>query len=62
LLEKSGNSMEEEIRAKNHNTVSVTKQTFSKARPDKSGFLKRFLDWIAKGSKDANMGAQSCPT
>jgi hypothetical protein len=62
LPEKPGNSMEEKIRAENHRTVSVTKQTFSKAMPEKPGFLKRFLDWIAKGAKEANMGAQSCPS
>jgi hypothetical protein len=62
LPEKSGDSMKEKIRAENHNTVPVTKQTFSKAKTEKSGFLKRFLDWIAKGAKEANMGAHSCPS
>jgi len=54
--------MEEEIRAEGHNTVSVTKNTLSKAKTEKSGLLKKFLDWIAKGAKQANMGAQSCPS
>jgi hypothetical protein len=54
--------MKEKIRAEDHNTLPVTKQTFSQAKPEKFGLLKRFLDWIAKGAKDANMGAQSCPS
>lgn len=62
MLKKPGNSMKEKIRAEDHNTASVTKQTFSEAKSEKPGFLKRFLDWIAKGAKDANMGAQSCPS
>jgi len=36
--------------------------TFSRKKPEKSGLLNRFLDWIARGAKEANMGAGSCPT
>jgi hypothetical protein len=43
------------------NVVGSTR-TCLQEKPEKSGFLKRFLDWIAKGAKEANMGAQSCPT
>ena len=35
--------------------------------PDKktsqgSGFMKRFLDWIARGADQSRMGRASCPT
>jgi hypothetical protein len=54
--------MDEEIRTKNHETAAVSKQTSPQTKSEKSGFLKRFLDWIAKGANQANMGAQSCPS
>lgn len=44
-----------------HNTMGSA-ITCLQEKPEKSGLLKRFLDWIAKGAKEANMGAQSCPT
>jgi hypothetical protein len=30
--------------------------------PAKSGFLRRFLDWIARGADRQNMGGASCPS
>ena len=36
--------------------------TFSQKKPEKSGLFKKFLDWIAKGAKEASMGVQSCPS
>ena len=47
---------------KNHNIVSVFKKTFSQEKLEKSGLLKRFLDWIAKGAGESKIGGTSCPT
>ena len=44
-----------------HNAVGST-ITFSQKQPEKSGLLKRFLDWLSKGANEANMGGGSCPT
>jgi len=38
------------------------KKTFLQEKIEKSGLLKRFLDWIAKGADKSNMGKASCPT
>ena len=35
---------------------------FSQKDFEKIGLLKRFLDWIAKGTKKSNIGGKSCPT
>ena len=40
----------------------VAKKSFSQVKPEKSGLLKRFFDWIAKGAAESNMGGKSCPT
>ena len=47
---------------KTHSMVSVSKITFAEEKPGKSGLLKRFLDWIAKGADELHMGRTSCPT
>jgi hypothetical protein len=47
---------------KNHFTVAVSEKALSEKEPEKPGFLKRFLDWIAKGAKETNLGGTSCPT
>jgi hypothetical protein len=58
--------MEPELKNRNHkknnSTASVSKKTFSQGKSAKSGLLKRFLDWIAKGASASNMGGISCPT
>jgi len=44
-----------------HNTVGSA-IIFSQKKPEKSGLLKRFLDWIAKGAVESNISGKSCPT
>ncbi|MBW2117640.1 MAG: hypothetical protein JRF53_01875 [Deltaproteobacteria bacterium] len=44
-----------------HNAVGPA-ITFSQEQPEKSGLLKRFLDWLIRGANEANMGGGSCPT
>jgi len=46
---------------KAHNAVGSA-ITFTQKQPEKSGLLNRFLDWIARGANEANMGGGSCPT
>jgi len=43
---------------KNKDTVPVPDENLSRAQPEKSGILKRFLDWIAKGAEKT----KTCPT
>ena len=45
-----------------HNAGSVSIPSFSQKQSKKSGFLKRFLNWIARGADESNMGKTSCPT
>ncbi len=45
-----------------HNVVSVSKTIHSQKKPEKSGLLKRLLDWIARGADESHMGKTSCPT
>ena len=58
--------MDPEIKNRNntkvHNVVSVSKTIYSQKKPKKSGLFKRFLDWIARGAAESNMGKTSCPT
>ena len=47
---------------KNHSIVSVSKKTFSQEKSEKSRLLKRFLNWIARGTDESHIGKTSCPT
>jgi len=40
----------------------VSDKTPSSERPERSGALKRLLDWIARGAKKSNFSGRSCPT
>jgi len=44
----------------NAGPVSIT--AFSQKQTKDLGFLKRFLDWIARGAAESHMGKTSCPT
>ena len=44
----------------NAGPVSIT--AFSQKQTKNFGFLKRFLDWIARGAAESHMGKTSCPT
>jgi hypothetical protein len=48
--------------ADNHHFVSVSKGASSQKGPEKIGLLKRFFDWITKGTDKSRMGKASCPT
>ena len=48
--------------AENHNFVSVSKGASSQKGPERIGLLKKFFDWIAKGTDKSHMGRASCPT
>ena len=45
-----------------HNPGPVSEKTFLQEKLEKSGPLKRFLDWIAKGAKKSNVTGRPCPT
>jgi hypothetical protein len=45
-----------------HNTGSVSITSFSQKQTKNSGFLKRLLDWIARGANKANISGTSCPS
>jgi len=47
---------------KNHFTVAVSEKAPSQNKPEKSGLLKRFLDWIAMGAAKSQLNRTSCPT
>jgi len=49
-------------RKKNHSAVSISITTFFKKVPEKFGFLKRFIDWIARGADESGISGKSCPT
>jgi hypothetical protein len=40
----------------------MSPKTSSPQGPERSGVLKRFLGWIARGAKKSNLSAGSCPT
>jgi len=46
---------------KNHSIVSVSKKTFPQENLEKLGLLTKFLNWIARGANESNMGGTSCP-
>jgi len=37
-----------------HNVISVSKTIYSQKKPEKSGLLKRFLAWIARGAVESH--------
>jgi len=45
-----------------HNVVLISKTIYSQKKPEKSGPLKRFLDWIARGTEKSGTGKPFCPT
>ncbi len=45
-----------------HNTISVSEATYSQKKPEKPGFFRRLLDWIARGAAESHVGKTSCPT
>jgi len=45
-----------------HRIVSVTKRDSSQKRPKKIGLLKRFLDWIVRGTEKSAASKPFCPT
>jgi len=44
----------------NAGPVSIT--AFSQKQTKNFGFLKKFLDWIARGAAESHMGKTSCPS
>ena len=45
-----------------HSAGPVSIMSFSQKQTKNLGFLKRFLDWIARGADESHMGSTSCPT
>ena len=45
-----------------HNAGPVSITAFSQKQTKNVGFLKRFLDWIARGAAESHMGKTSCPS
>ena len=45
-----------------HNAGPVSITAFSQKQTKNLGFLKRFLDWIARGADEAHMSRTSCPS
>jgi len=45
-----------------HNAGPVSITAFSQKQIKNLGFLKRFLDWIARGEDEAHMSRTSCPS
>jgi len=45
-----------------HNVVLISKTIYSQKKSNKSGLLKRFLDWLARGVDESHKGRTSCPT
>jgi hypothetical protein len=45
-----------------YNAGSVLITSFSQKQAKNLGFLKRFLDWIARGADKSNIGGTSCPS
>ena len=54
--------MENRNNTGSYRIVSVTKRDPSQKGPKKIGLLKRFLDWIARGTKGSSMNGTFCPT
>jgi len=51
-----------QIYKKNHFTVAVSEKAPSQNEPEKSGLLKRFLDWLIRGVAKSHLNGTSCPT
>ena len=47
---------------KNHFTVAVSENVLSDKKPEKTGVLKRFLDWLIRGAAKSHLNGTSCPT
>jgi hypothetical protein len=45
-----------------HNVVFISKTIYSQKKPEKSGLLKRFLTWLARGVDESHKGKPFCPT
>jgi hypothetical protein len=41
---------------------STSGTSFYQKESNKFGFLRRFLEWLARGAKESGMGGRQCPT
>ncbi len=47
---------------KKHTLFDAAPKDRSRKRPVKTGLLKRFFAWIARGANQSAIGSKSCPT
>lgn len=47
---------------KYHTRLSTSKKDIVRTRTVKTGMLKTFFAWIARGTSQSAIGKQSCPT
>jgi hypothetical protein len=47
---------------KDHATVAVSGKALSQNEPEKTGVLKRFLEWLIRGAAKSHLNGTSCPT
>ena len=45
-----------------HTLLSICRKDPARKRPAKTGLLKKFFAWIARGANQASIGKTSCPT
>ena len=45
-----------------HKRLSASQKDLVRKRPVKTGLLKRFFAWIARGATQSAIGSTSCPT
>jgi len=48
--------------AMNHHSVPTSEQDFIHEKPEKIGWLRKFLDWISKGAAKSKTDTMDCPT
>ena len=57
-----GSKIKSKIVTHTHNSISDLKTTVNQHKTENPGFIKKFLNWIARGTKRSGMSIASCPT
>ena len=57
-----GSKTKGEIVTHTYNSITDLKTTANHHKTENPGFIKKFLNWIARGANRSGMSSASCPT
>ena len=62
MVDRQERATEAELERQEKDELHNLKKDFSQKEPEKIYLLKRFLDWIARGTEKSGTGKPFCPT